>query len=59
MWVARSDDGGAWVKQKRLSDTEIIATAGSFGAPIQKAHSERMTLPAEVVIGVRTRELPR
>jgi ubiquinone/menaquinone biosynthesis C-methylase UbiE len=52
MWVARSDDGGAWVKQKKLSDAEILTAAGSFGAPIQKAHSKQMTLPAEVVIGV-------
>jgi len=52
MWIAGSDEGGAWVRQKKLSDTEIIPTAGSFGAPIEKAHSRRMTLPAEVVIGV-------
>src|SRR6202165_601533 len=52
MWVARSDDGGAWVKQRKLSDTEIIATAGFFATPIEKAHSERMRLPVEVVIGI-------
>jgi hypothetical protein len=52
MWVARSDDGGAWVKQRKLSDTEIIATAGFFATPIEKAHSERVRLPVEVVIGI-------
>jgi ubiquinone/menaquinone biosynthesis C-methylase UbiE len=52
MWVARSDDGGAWVKQKKLSDTDIVATAGVFGTPIETTHSERMTLPVDVVIGV-------
>lgn len=52
MWVARSDDGGAWAKQRKLSDTEIITSAGAFCLPIEKAHSEPMALPAEAVIGV-------
>jgi ubiquinone/menaquinone biosynthesis C-methylase UbiE len=52
MWVDRSEDGGAWVTQKKLSDTEIIASTGLFGTPVRKDHSARMTLPAEVVIGV-------
>jgi ubiquinone/menaquinone biosynthesis C-methylase UbiE len=52
MWVARSDDGGAWVKQRKLSDTEIIATSGLFDLPVEQNHSERMALPVDVVIGV-------
>jgi ubiquinone/menaquinone biosynthesis C-methylase UbiE len=52
MWAARSDDGGAWAKQRKLSDTEIITAAGGFSSPIERAHSQPMVLPAEVVIGV-------
>jgi SAM-dependent methyltransferase len=52
MWVARSDDGGAWVKQQKLSDTEIIDAVGLFDMPVEKTHAERMSLPSEVVIGV-------
>ncbi len=52
VWVARSDDGGAWIKQRKLSDTEILAAAGLFGTPIEKTCSERMSLPVADVIGV-------
>jgi ubiquinone/menaquinone biosynthesis C-methylase UbiE len=51
-WVARSDDGGAWVKQKKLSDTEIITSTGLFGQAFEKAHAERISLPAQVAVGV-------
>lgn len=43
---------GAWAKQQKLSDTEIIAGTGLFDTPIERTHSERMLLPIEVVIGV-------
>ena len=52
LWVARSDDGGAWAKQQKLSDTEVIASAGLFDTPIEKTHAARLSLPKEVVIGV-------
>jgi len=52
IWIKHSDDGGAWVKQQRLSDTEISESYGLFGAAIQRLHSERIHLPAEDVIGV-------
>jgi ubiquinone/menaquinone biosynthesis C-methylase UbiE len=52
MWIARSDDGGAWAKQRKLSDIEIVTAAGLFDSPMEKSHSEPMVLPAEVVIGV-------
>lgn len=51
MWVDRSDDGGAWVKQRRLADTQIITSTGRFEQPLEKTHAERISLPAEVVIG--------
>jgi hypothetical protein len=54
MWVARSDDGGAWVKQKQLADTRIISMTGLFGEPVEKTHAEPISLPAEVVVGVES-----
>ena len=54
MWVARSDDGGAWAKQKKLSDTQIITTTGLFGGPLETTHAERISLPVEVVVGVES-----
>jgi ubiquinone/menaquinone biosynthesis C-methylase UbiE len=54
MWVNRSDDGGAWAKQRKLADTQIIASTGLFGQPLEKTHAERISLPAEVVIGVES-----
>jgi ubiquinone/menaquinone biosynthesis C-methylase UbiE len=54
MWVDRSDDGGAWVKQRKLADTQIITSTGLFGHPLEKTHAERISHPAEVVIGVES-----
>jgi hypothetical protein len=54
MWVARSDDGGAWARQQKLPDTEVTDTTGLFGSPAQRYHSRRIVLPAETVIGVET-----
>lgn len=54
MWVARSDDGGAWAKQKKLADTQIITTTGLFGQPLETTHAERISLPVEVVVGLES-----
>jgi len=51
MWIARSDDGGAWVSQAKLAETEIADTV-LFEPPIERLHEERMRLPVEVVVGV-------
>lgn len=50
MWVARSDTGGAWVTQ--AADAEVIAGTGLFGAAVCRTGTERVTRPADVVIGV-------
>jgi ubiquinone/menaquinone biosynthesis C-methylase UbiE len=59
MWAARSDDGGARVKQPHLgvrgphfADTEVIAGTGLFETPIHKTHTQRIVRPAETVLGV-------
>jgi ubiquinone/menaquinone biosynthesis C-methylase UbiE len=52
MWVKRSDHGGAWVKQAKLADTDIITATGLFDTPVGSAHIQRMVLPVETVIGV-------
>ncbi len=51
-WVARSDDGGTWVKQRKLADTEIIADTGLFAEPIRRTDARRVVLPVDVAVGV-------
>jgi ubiquinone/menaquinone biosynthesis C-methylase UbiE len=50
MWIARSDTGGAWVTQ--AADAEVIASTGLFGEAVCRTCTERITRPADVVIGV-------
>lgn len=52
MWIQRSDDDGAWARQRKLSDTEIITASGLFETPVEREHSEAMRLPVDAVIGV-------
>jgi len=54
MWVARSDDGGAWARQQKLPDTDMTGTTGLFDSPVERSHSQRIVLPAAAVIGVET-----
>jgi ubiquinone/menaquinone biosynthesis C-methylase UbiE len=51
MWIARSDDGGAWV-QPKLAETEINAGTGLFEAPIHTTHTQRIVRSADAVIDV-------
>jgi ubiquinone/menaquinone biosynthesis C-methylase UbiE len=52
MWAARSEDGGAWMKQRKPADTEIIAGTGLFQKPISRTNERQLVLPVETVIGV-------
>jgi hypothetical protein len=52
MWAARSDDGGAWLKQHKPASTEIIASTGLFQAPVRTTHTQRIIRPVEAVLGV-------
>jgi SAM-dependent methyltransferase len=54
MWVARSDDGGAWASQRKLSDAETIAASGLFEDPVSRTDQRRLRLAAEVVVGVES-----
>lgn len=54
MWVARSDDGGAWTRQQNLPDTDMTGTTGLFDSLVRRSHSQRIVLPAAAVIGVET-----
>jgi ubiquinone/menaquinone biosynthesis C-methylase UbiE len=51
MWVARSNDGGAWVKEHKLAEIDISDTA-LFGSPVERRHLERLRLPTDAVVGV-------
>ncbi len=52
LYIARSDDGGAWTRRTPPTDAEVIKATGLFGEPVVHTHSERRTLRAEVVLGV-------
>jgi len=54
MWVARSDDAGAWARQQKLPDTDMTGTTGLFDSPVERSHSQRTVMPAEAVIGMET-----
>lgn len=51
MWVARSQDGGAWVKQQKLAEIDISDTA-LFRPPVERRQLERLHLSTDVVVGV-------
>ena len=44
MWVERATDGGAWVRQQKLSGTEIVAGTGLFDVPLERASAESIVL---------------
>jgi len=52
MWVARSDDDGAWAIQRKLANTEIIASTGLFSPPIEMTDERRLVRPVSAVISV-------
>jgi ubiquinone/menaquinone biosynthesis C-methylase UbiE len=52
MWMARRDDPGPWVWHGTLPDLDLAGAADFFGPPVQRSHSQRVALPAEMVIGV-------
>jgi ubiquinone/menaquinone biosynthesis C-methylase UbiE len=52
MWAARSDDGGARLRQPHFADTQVIARTGLFETPVHKTHTQRIVRPAETVVGV-------
>jgi ubiquinone/menaquinone biosynthesis C-methylase UbiE len=52
MWAARSDDGGAWAREPKLADAEIMTRTGLFEMPVHKTHAQRIVRPVDAVIGV-------
>ena len=52
MWVAHSD--GAWVRHEKAPEIDLTGAAGMFGSPVERSHSQRITLPAQTVISVET-----
>jgi ubiquinone/menaquinone biosynthesis C-methylase UbiE len=52
MWIARSDDRGAWLNAPSHSDVANIAATGLFETPVQMKQTERMILPVDAVVGL-------
>jgi len=51
IWSARSPNI-AWAKQPPGPDINIAATSGLFDIPVERSHSQRLVVPAQVVVGV-------
>jgi ubiquinone/menaquinone biosynthesis C-methylase UbiE len=52
MWAARSGDGGARVRQRKLADTENITDTGLFETAVSWTHAQQIVRPAEAVVAV-------
>jgi ubiquinone/menaquinone biosynthesis C-methylase UbiE len=50
-WIRRSDDR-AWLKATTATVGQAIARTGLFAAPTVRWHTERRTLPSDVVLGL-------
>lgn len=51
MWVARSDDGGAWLEEPRRTIAEAIGDSGLFRSPVEEvAFSSRVTMDSSTVL---------
>ena len=52
MWVARSEDGAAWLNGHGRTVAAAISVAGIFDAPVETSHSARVTLPGASMVAL-------
>jgi 2-polyprenyl-3-methyl-5-hydroxy-6-metoxy-1,4-benzoquinol methylase len=52
LMISRSDDGGAWARQPRPTDADIINGSGLFEPAVMQTHQRRTTMPAAAVAGI-------
>ncbi len=52
LWINHSDDGGAWVRHRQLTDADSINGSGLFEPAIVQTHQRRTTMSASVVAGL-------
>ncbi len=52
LYIARSDDGGAWTRRTPPTEAEVMNSTGLFTDAQISTYSERRNLPTEVVLGV-------
>ncbi len=52
MWVARSDDGGAWLRRPAPTIAQIIGESGYFGTAVETSYSTRLSVPASSIVDV-------
>jgi len=50
MWVARSDDGGTWLRRPGPTTAEIIGESGFFGTAVETSYSTRLSVSASSVV---------
>ena len=52
LWIAHSDDGGAWAKTPPPSLTDTMRSSGLFGSIVSEIHTSPKTMRSEEVIGL-------
>jgi ubiquinone/menaquinone biosynthesis C-methylase UbiE len=52
MWVARSDDRGAWATSPEPTNAELMAETRLFAPAIYRTHQRRLVMPADAVVAV-------
>jgi SAM-dependent methyltransferase len=54
MWAARTEHGEVRATPRTPPAADLTDAAGWFGPPAERSYSQRITLPAQTVIGVET-----
>jgi ubiquinone/menaquinone biosynthesis C-methylase UbiE len=52
LWIARSDDRGAWARQPQLTDADSVNGSGLFEPAVVQTHERRRSLSASGVAGI-------
>lgn len=51
-WIRRSQDGGTWAKAEPPAVADAMAQSGLFDTPIVRLHTERRSVPPDMVLGL-------
>jgi ubiquinone/menaquinone biosynthesis C-methylase UbiE len=52
LWITRSDDGGTWARQPRLTEADSINGSGLFEPAVVQTHQRRAAMSAGAVLGI-------
>lgn len=52
MWAARDEDRGAWLRQPKLDETDVIGATGLFEPAVHRTHAQQIVSSPETVVAV-------